>query len=80
MGYLAMIPVFGWIMQLFFAIFLAIPLYWLWSYLGPTYFKFVPEVWLNIGFWDTVWMTMLLSIVRILSPFGGGASSSSESK
>ncbi len=42
---------------------LAIPVYFLWGYLAPKYFTFLPEVWVNIGYYDVAWMMMFFSIV-----------------
>ncbi len=41
----------------------AIPVYFLWGYLGPKYFTFLPEVWVNIGYYDIAWMMMFFSII-----------------
>lgn len=75
------IPFIGWFLSFFFSVCLAIPFYFLWNGLAPTYFYFVPPVYLNIPFWDSVWLFMLLSILKaVLVPKVASISSSSESK
>jgi len=49
---------------LLFAVITAIPLYFLWNYLAPTYFSFLPPVWLNISFWNILCLMWCLSMVR----------------
>jgi hypothetical protein len=60
----ANIPIVGWIIALIFDTFLAIPTYFLWKYVVPKYFNWMPEVWHRLPFWDIVWMVMLISIVK----------------
>jgi hypothetical protein len=58
------LPVVGWILGFVFYALLSIPTYFLWNGLAPTYFPFLPQLWLKIPFWDMVWLFCLLSIVR----------------
>ncbi|MNK09886.1 hypothetical protein D3C87_278720 [compost metagenome] len=38
-------------------------LWFIWGELGPTYFSFAPKVLLDIGWWHTVLMVWMFSIV-----------------
>jgi len=40
--------------QIVFAIVTAIPFYFAWNAVASTYFKFLPEVWWKVPFWDIV--------------------------
>ena len=42
----------------------AIPLYFLWNFLAPTYFSFLPPAWISIPFWNVVWLAWCLGLVR----------------
>lgn len=46
------------------ALLAAVPLYFLWNYCAPIWFSFLPAVWLKIGFWDIVWLSWCLGLVR----------------
>ncbi len=75
------IPIFGWILSFIFSVSLAIPFFFLWNAMAPTYFYFVPDVYKTIPFWDCVWLFMLMSILKsVLVPRLATVSSSSESK
>lgn len=75
------IPVIGWIATFIFSTFISIPFYFIWNWLAPTYFAFLPKVYLDVPFWDCVGMFMLMPMVKILVyPRRMIASSSSESK
>ena len=63
---MTIVPIFGWLISAALAFFAAIPLWCLWSWLGPTYFSFVPAVYLNIGFWDTVGMLVLIGFIKLI--------------
>lgn len=58
------IPVFGWIIGLFFDTCLAIPFYYLWNWLGPLYFDFLPEKYLHLDFWTIVGLFIVISILK----------------
>ncbi len=49
---------------IFIALISAIPLYFIWNYLAPTYFSFLPPVWTNIGFWNLFLLVWCLSMIR----------------
>lgn len=70
MGNLAAItalPVIGWVISAVMAVLLAIPLHFLWSWLGPVYFAFIPALYLNMGFWDTAGMLVLIGFIKIIA-------------
>ena len=65
------IPVVGWLISLALAISMAIPFWFIWTVLeiGKTYFYFLPEVYHAPGFWATVGIFTVLSILKgILLP------------
>lgn len=63
---LTILPVFGWAVSAILAVFAAIPLWFLWTWLAPKFFPFVPEVWLNIGFWETAGMLVLIGFFKLI--------------
>lgn len=63
---MTIVPIFGWLISAALAFFAAIPLWFLWSWLGPTYFSFVPPAYLNIDFWDTVGMLVLIGFIKLI--------------
>jgi len=77
---LNLIPVVGWFLSFFFSVCLAIPFFFLWNGLAPTYFYFVPEVYKHIPFWDCVWLAMLISILKAVLVPKFIATSSNSSK
>lgn len=60
------IPVIGWLVGAFFAFFAAIPFYFLWNALAPTYCYWLPEVYLQIPFWHCVGLFILILILKFL--------------
>jgi len=58
------IPVVGWLIGLFFHTMLAIPFYFLWNALAPTYFYFLPLVYQQLNFWTIVGLFVLFSILK----------------
>lgn len=66
------IPVLGTAISFIVSFFCAIPFYFIWNSLAPTYFSFLPKVWLDIPFWDSVGLFMLLPIfnwvIRSVTP------------
>jgi hypothetical protein len=66
------IPIVGWLLGLFFHTMLAIPFYFLWNGLAPTYFYWLPPVYQNLGFMTIVGLFILLSILKavLLPRFG----------
>lgn len=75
------IPVIGTILSLCVTIFTAIPFWFVWTVLGigEKFFYFLPELYLSIGFWETVGLFMVLSILKMFSPFNVSSSSSGNS-
>lgn len=59
------IPVVGWLLQGIVAVSLSVPFYFCWNALAPTYFYFLPTVYLNIPFWHCVGLFMLAPILKI---------------
>lgn len=60
------IPVIGWIISFALSFFVAIPFYFLWNHLAPTYFYYVPKVFQSIPFWDCVWLWMIAGMLKML--------------
>lgn len=58
------VPVVGWVVGLFFHICLAIPFYFVWNWLAPTYLYWLPAVYQQLGFWTIVGLFVLLSILK----------------
>ena len=50
------IPVLGWLLDFIFKASLSLPFWLIWSVcgIGKKFFPFLPEVYLNAGFWETV--------------------------
>ena len=63
------IPVVGWFMAALFSLLFAIPLYFLWNALAPTYFYFLPAIYLHFSFWTLVCLVWLLRLLLSFSPF-----------
>jgi len=63
---LSVFPIIGWLMSAVMAVFIAIPLFFLWGWLGPVYFSFVPAVYLNMGFWDIAGMLVLIGFIKLI--------------
>lgn len=75
------IPIIGWLLSFAFSLSLSVPFYFLWGYLGPKYFYFVPPLYQHIPFWDCVWIFMLMPILKgLLLPTLSSSSSSSGNK
>lgn len=66
MSFLSKIPVIGWVFAFFLAFLLAIPLWIIWQIIAEPYFYFLPMVWIDIGFWDTVFMIWFVTLMRSL--------------
>lgn len=62
----AVFPILGWIISAIFAVLIAAPLHFLWGWLGPIYFSFVPAVYLNMGFWDMAGMLVLIGFIKLI--------------
>lgn len=60
------IPVFGWMLSFALSVSLSIPFYFLWNGLAPTYFYWLPKVYLDVPFWHCVGLFMLMPMVKML--------------
>lgn len=66
------IPIIGWLISFVLATFLAIPFWFIWTYLEiGAMFVFLPESLQNPGFWATVGVFMCLSIFKAVALPGG---------
>lgn len=63
---MSVVPVLGWAVSAVLAFLIAIPVHFLWHWLGPIYFPFVPTLYLGIGFWDTVGMLVLVGFAKLI--------------
>lgn len=62
------IPIIGWLVSFVLATLLAIPFWFIWSYLGiGGMFTFLPDALQIPGFWATVGIFMCLSIFRAVA-------------
>jgi hypothetical protein len=61
-----LVPIVGPLIGFFFMFFLAIPFYYLWNDLAPTYFYWLPQVYLQLPFWDCVWLMMLIAMLKLI--------------
>jgi hypothetical protein len=59
------LPIIGWILSAIGATSLAIPFWICWTYMGigEKYFYFIPEVYLNIPFWNCVGLFIVIKIL-----------------
>lgn len=60
------IPVIGWLISAAFSFCIAVPFYFLWNWLAPTYFYWLPKVYLAVPFWHCVGLFMLMPMLKIL--------------
>jgi hypothetical protein len=60
------IPVIGWALAIGFAFCIAIPFWIVWNWLAPTYFYWLPSVYLSIPFWHCFGLFLLAPMVRSL--------------
>lgn len=60
------IPVIGWIVGFLVAVSVSIPFYFIWNGLAPTYFYFLPDVYLSVPFWHCVGLFMLSPMLKWL--------------
>jgi hypothetical protein len=63
-----MIPIIGWMVSVAVAISMAIPFWIFWSlgHVGTKFFYFLPAVFTSIGFWDTVMLFVVISILKAM--------------
>lgn len=45
----------------------SVPLYFIWNFLAPIYFTFLPDVWHNIPFWHVVLLCTFLYLVSVIA-------------
>jgi hypothetical protein len=78
------IPILGWLLSFLVYCSFAVPFWFLWTYVGISeiYFYWLPPIYLNIPFWDCVWLGMIISILKsvVLPHFGGYPSYTSTKK
>ena len=75
------IPVIGWIIGVFYSVSISIPFYFIWNGMAPKYFYFLPELYLDLPFWDCVGLFILSSMLKaLLVPKFVSVSQSNESK
>lgn len=60
------LPVIGWLLDLFFKASLAVPFWVCWTYfgLGAEYFYFLPVRYQAIGFWHCVGLFIIIGIIK----------------
>lgn len=80
MNALNAIPIIGWLIACLLCFFIAIPVYFLWNWLAPTYFYWLPSVYLDLPFWHVFGLLWLISSLRGLLLPSISASSKSEKK
>lgn len=74
------IPILGWLISFILAASLSVPFYFLWNGLAPTYFYWLPKVYLDVPFLHCVGLFMLMPMVKFLVFPGALASASAETK
>ena len=68
------IPIIGWLVSFVLSTFLAIPFWFIWTYLEiGLMFDFLPGALRMPGFWATVGIFMCLSILRAVALPGGAS-------
>ncbi len=74
------LPVIGWLLDLGFKTSMAVPFWIVWTKLGvgAKFFYFLPEIYLEAGFWETVGVFIVLGILKEFSPIRADSSSTSE--
>ena len=60
------IPILGWVLSAIFAVGLAVPFWFFWTFcrLGEQYFYFVPDLYQSVPFWDCVGLFIVVSILK----------------
>ena len=78
------IPVLGWIISLIVHASLAVPFWWFWTVcgIGRAYAYWLPSVYQTPGFWDTVMIFVVMSIIKVVfvPRLATGSYSSSDNK
>lgn len=62
------IPIIGTLIVFFVSLFISIPFYFLWNWLAPIYFYWLPTIYLDLPFWHVVGLFMLLPILKLFVP------------
>jgi len=60
------IPIVGWLIAAVLCLFMGIPVWLLWNWLAPTYFYWLPSVYLRLPFWHVFGLLWLISSLRSL--------------
>ena len=60
------IPIIGWLIAALLCLFIAVPVYFLWNWLAPVYFYWLPNVYLNLPFWHVFGLLWLISTLKNL--------------
>jgi hypothetical protein len=60
------IPILGWALSLLFTASTAVPFWIIWTVcgIGEKFFYFVPDVYKQIGFWESVGLFMVVGIIK----------------
>ena len=67
MGSITAIPFIGWVVGPIIAFFSAIPFYVIWHWMNiKKFFYFLPDIYLNIGFWDLAFLFIIVSFLKSL--------------
>jgi hypothetical protein len=61
------IPILGWLLSFFFSVSVSVPFYFLWNWLAPIYFYWLPDVYHSLPFWHCVGLFMLMPMVKALA-------------
>lgn len=70
MNVLNMIPVVGWLIAAAVCLCISVPFYYLWNWLAPIYFYWLPQVYLQLPFWHVFGLLWLIySLKSLLLPF-----------
>jgi hypothetical protein len=80
MNALNLIPIIGWLIAAVICFFIAIPMFFLWNWLAPVYFYWLPDVYKDLPFWHVFGLLWLISSLKGLLFPNFTSSSSSESK
>lgn len=64
MNLLNMIPVVGWLIAAVVCFFVAIPVWFLWNWLAPIYFYWLPSVYLDLPFRHVFGLLWLISSLK----------------
>ncbi len=80
MNALNAIPIVGWFIAAVICVFVAIPVWLLWNWLAPTYFYWLPDVYLKLPYWHVFGLLWLISSLRSLLLPSISSSSSADQK